>query len=635
MQELLIQLSQDYKSFTNWFNYTFRGDLIIISGVNGSGKSQLFDIIRRKFIQKDTGQSTSLAANIWLNWVYLDPIDIIYRSFKENITAPDLSLASAQNIVNHKNNVFSQYQNNRLDENHPQIWDYKNAAREAKTLLIKHFWESIFWSGTLTQSDVYTGLPDSFIWRTDDIFTNFIWEIFFNYTLKVRDYEAKCCREKKEFDIAQLDMPPRQKLNNLFEYLNISYRFANDYNVEWININKQPELYYIDNMWTIDYSHPRSLRDLSDGEKAIISFTFWSLISLSEYNHKLLLLDEFDATFNPSLTEMFFKVIDKYFVSQGIQTIIITHSSATISLAPDNATFYEIFKPNNSWVRILEVNKDNYNDMKLAHKRFYDQILDSNTRITQLSTELIDQKKNFEDEVKKLISSSHKPLIITEWKSDVKIFQKALLSLNINDLDVIWSDLPQKDEWRWFANLEKLLLLLKTDMQPRKVIGIFDRDSWLPQKLGTEDTIKDFGNNVYAFCIPKPSHRDFDDIQIEHYFSDLDMKKTDSDERRLFLWSEFHQKSGKSIDWIYQTDMKNKCWKSNTIIDQYVYKLDDLQNINSLALSKDDFAEAVSKWIWNFSNIDFSNFTLIFNKIKEIINLPTVENPPKDIQSTE
>ncbi|MDR1832510.1 MAG: ABC transporter ATP-binding protein, partial [Fusobacteriaceae bacterium] len=45
MKKISITLNQDYKSFKNGFHQELEGDLIILSGVNGSGKSQLMNII--------------------------------------------------------------------------------------------------------------------------------------------------------------------------------------------------------------------------------------------------------------------------------------------------------------------------------------------------------------------------------------------------------------------------------------------------------------------------------------------------------------------------------------------------------------------------------------------------------------
>ena len=46
MKKIEIQLNQEYRSFSDGFKTILEGDLVILSGINGSGKTQLFDIIR-------------------------------------------------------------------------------------------------------------------------------------------------------------------------------------------------------------------------------------------------------------------------------------------------------------------------------------------------------------------------------------------------------------------------------------------------------------------------------------------------------------------------------------------------------------------------------------------------------------
>ena len=45
MSRLSIKLNKKHKSFDKDFQYVLEGDLILLSGVNGGGKSQIIDII--------------------------------------------------------------------------------------------------------------------------------------------------------------------------------------------------------------------------------------------------------------------------------------------------------------------------------------------------------------------------------------------------------------------------------------------------------------------------------------------------------------------------------------------------------------------------------------------------------------
>ena len=46
MKKLTIKLNEIYKSFDPGFVQDFSGDLVITSGINGSGKTHLMEIIR-------------------------------------------------------------------------------------------------------------------------------------------------------------------------------------------------------------------------------------------------------------------------------------------------------------------------------------------------------------------------------------------------------------------------------------------------------------------------------------------------------------------------------------------------------------------------------------------------------------
>ena len=211
------------------------------------------------------------------------------------------------------------------------------------------------------------------------------------------------------------------------------------------------------------------------------------------------------------------------------------------------------------------------------------------------------------------------PLVITEGKTDILHIKKAKEKLDLVIPNIEFSNLPISEEGWGAENLKNALLILAKDKQPRKIIGIFDRDisNIIIDIEKKGQTFKNYGNNVYAFCISKPESRTFDEICIEHYFTDEQIKKENTDGRRLFLGTEFYSISGKSTDGNFNTTLKNKAGK-NTIIDEKVYKSTDLQNVNSIALSKNDFADLVSLDNNFIKDFNFENFRMIFNKILEI-----------------
>ncbi len=150
---------------------------------------------------------------------------------------------------------------------------------------------------------------------------------------------------------------------------------------------------------------------MSNGEKSIISLCFASLNGCSERQKKILIFDEFDATLNPSLIKSLYKILKKYFINEGKLIILSTHSPVTISFAPENSTFYEVFKQSKYEKRLLKVDKNDYAELQLANKEFFDKIKNQKERIDSLIG---------------MINSDSDFLIITEGKTDWKYLLKAL-----------------------------------------------------------------------------------------------------------------------------------------------------------------------------------------------------------------
>lgn len=419
MKKLSIKLNQKYRSFELGFACEFEGDLIILSGVNGSGKSQLIDIISQR---DGHNKNQSIPATITLDLIPVTRDKIICRSFKDNVSVPELTHAGTETIASHKNNAWNAYYNYLLNYNDQHLWDYKESCKIATNILIEKYKQQKFNSKQITQTELKDTLPSDFVWKSDDIFTNFIGELFFNYALDVYDAQAKAGREGAIFDGSTLLTPPWKQLNDLFAKLGFEYRFKENYFVQSLQINEQPCLFPVKNDGTIDENEARKLADLSDGEKAIISLSFASLSGVKLEDKKVLLLDEFDANFNPSLTEIFYKIIDQYFITKGILVIIATHSPTTISLAPDIALFYEVFKANaTSSGRVLPVQKDDYSELEIANRSFYTKVSNQAERIVELEH----QKKEMETEIEKWKTQT-KPIIYVEGEIDEIYFNKTI-----------------------------------------------------------------------------------------------------------------------------------------------------------------------------------------------------------------
>lgn len=174
--------------------------------------------------------------------------------------------------------------------------------------------------------------------------------------------------------------------------------------------------------------------------------------------------------------------------------------------------------------------------------------------------------------------------------------------------------------------------------QNRKYIFIGDRDKPETIKIlnSGDETYKSWGNNVFSFCIPIPENRNINDICIEHYYDDNDLKTlilcSDGIKRRLYLSDEFDENG-------ICKDENAKCENTNLfkskgkihILDGsdgkkvYINDISQLKDKESpitcetnLALSKIKFAEAIASKSDQFKNVNLSSFLKIIEILIEI-----------------
>lgn len=609
MTKLSIKLNQKYKSFENGFSYSFEGNLILLSGINGTGKSQLLNIILG---QEGKNSQIKISSNITLNNSLIKIQNIDFRSFKENIAINEITASTSQSFIKSAQNAWNSYNRTRLNPNNKDNFPHLESIINAKNILLENFDELQFNNGQINPEDLKKCLQlNNFIWKAGDVFTNSIGEIFFNHALKVSEEMKNVGRIN--FDASKFEISPWVKLNNLFEELGLQYRFKDNYEIVGVEINEQPKLFALKTDGSLDNNDIRLLSDLSDGEKTIISLCFASLGESSLSSKKLLLLDELDAVLNPSLIQIFFSVVKRYFIDQGIMVIMTTHSPATIGLSPINAKYYEVFKPNVTGNRILEVSRDTYSELQIVNEKFYSKIYDQENRIKVLEGK-IDSTKNF--------------LIITEGKTDWKYFLKALehyhsknefenitqemfykfgsetdVNSNICGTEVI-NELSDSKLNNYLKSLTNSRDIDKTDIGKIRV-GIFDSDT--NTKVTNESTL-----GIFSFKI-EPNG-----ISTEFLFSESEIK-TDLDGRRLFVGEEFEKRTkinlnDSNLTLGGESSNINKAGKK-VIIDTDVYN----RSGENIALPKELFAQAVFDNSIPISGNSYENFRHIFEKISEFI----------------
>lgn len=353
-----------------------------------------------------------------------------------------------------------------------------------------------------------------------------------------------------------------------------------------------------------------SIFNMSSGELALVSI-FCELIKQADRIRKtasnvsgIVLIDEIDKHLHIKLQKDILPKLIGLF--PNVQFIVTSHSPfLSLGLESNNRRTYQIYDLDHGGVSCPPQDTDLFIEV-------YEMIINENDQYEKRYKSLLNK-----------IENDTKPLIITEGASDWKHLQAALYSLGV---------MPNSIEFYTYEDtlgdrtLRQLLKDYARFPQPRKIIGIFDRDNidelkW--DELFQHEYII-CGNNVFAFAIPLVNTEEYgENISIEHYYNRKDLMRSDKNGRRLFLGDEFYP-SGASKDGKYITRCKSIDRKAliNGIVDKKVYDIhNDLPMNNSVALSKNAFAELVLNQDELFKDMDFTEFTKVFDIIQKIIVL--------------
>lgn len=224
------------------------------------------------------------------------------------------------------------------------------------------------------------------------------------------------------------------------------------------------------------------------------------------------------------------------------------------------------------------------------------------------------------EQYKTKFESISRTLIITEGKTDWKHLKNALIKFqNRGDYSNLDLDYLEYSEDLGDSKLENLLKNLAKVPHSNKIIGVFDNDSSIGQ---TYINPVSFGNNVYG-CSIKDTQGFNCPISIEMLYSRDDITRLDKNGRRIYLSDEFTEKSHQlkentSIVCNNKTLIDAQKKRTIKIVDKEVFN----NNENSLALSKEQFAENILNNVDNFANVDIIGFKNIFDVISSIIAMP-------------
>lgn len=296
--------------------------LSIISGLNGSGKSQLLINIKNKL---DQPQHYALTIG-FSQKIKGDQVNFVNSYFMPgDIQAANTGNSSHEEEIN-KNFV-----------------DYARRAGGGNVLYNNVIQEIVDAAGKpleeMTDDEIRYCIPTDLNLRRSNYRGNeFISEMFFRYQSKIDDYKigkfGEDTRNITEEDIYQhLDHPPPwDVINELFDRYGFDFRIMRPRTKSAYG----PLFYLVDNP-----TQRMGFGRLSDGEKIIATLILWSFNSWLGAHTKLFLLDEIDAHLNPSMSKILLHIIREKIIREfGIQVIMTTHSPSTVARARDSELFW-------------------------------------------------------------------------------------------------------------------------------------------------------------------------------------------------------------------------------------------------------------------------------------------------------
>lgn len=355
-----------------------------------------------------------------------------------------------------------------------------------------------------------------------------------------------------------------------------------------------------------------SIFQLSSGELALISMfgeiihqadNLMPNISLNEIKG-IVLVDEIEKHLHITLQKV---ILPKLFtIFPNIQFIVSSHSPfLNMGLAEQLPESHKIFDLNHNGVSCSAYKNELYEEV-------YNMMILENVRYAELY-----------NGIKKKIETLKKTLVITEGKTDIKHILKAKEKLGITDIDF---EIIQKEyQPGGDPDLHKLLEQISHINNTYKIIGIFDRDikSTVDEIEKNGQSFKDYGNNVFAFCIPIPDLRrknNQKEISIEYLYNDNEIHSSvDIENRHLFFGNEFNEAGRGIINPNLMLSMPDGRTKDKIIESLGGQKVTDINGNNILA-TKDNFVEAIKQEKINISDESWNNFKPIFDRIKDILN---------------
>jgi AAA15 family ATPase/GTPase len=397
-----LTFNSPHKSITTLSNIELPR-FVVLTGVNGAGKSHLLEAIEQGFIQVDDIQLNPQSRPVRLfNWSNLVPndsgafatyqitqerqglwneiypqiqnhqaqvqeylrnlrrFDLMRRDVHELVKLTETELLETSNNAEEATQIFQNIQNICQNSIHNVAANFVRNDPNRQRVLDSLKSSNIPILG-FKEDDFYKHFPKN--WIPVDMFQQSFGRLFQEYQVNFLNNRLKKIANEEgdsvsflshlEF-IEQYGEPPWEFVNSILEVANLDFRI------------NQPAKYYEERpsyepvLKDQVRGNQIKFADLSSGEKILMSFALCLYYAedrrqLVDYP-KVLLFDEIDAPLHPSMTQSLLRTIQEVLINRhSIQVIMTTHSPSTVALAPEEA-IYAMSKDDTK--RLQKISKD-------------------------------------------------------------------------------------------------------------------------------------------------------------------------------------------------------------------------------------------------------------------------------------
>jgi energy-coupling factor transporter ATP-binding protein EcfA2 len=290
--------------------------LAVMTGTNGSGKTQLFELLAHKL--SDAPNTSMDGVHVKVSGAGYTAASVAYLPNDWQLTYSAVGLDQLRGA---KEQMWSQVRNR-----HQQGHNLKTRARIARL-------QALAGEADQNPEAFSRRLPDDYSFMLDDAdVTDGIAHVFMGYRSRALELlEQGVPREDTE---RRIGPAPWNLLNDAFSVAGFPYRAVPPTETRLVDV-------YHFQLQSVISSERISPSDLSSGEKMILVIVMWLYRSQHHGQFaRLLLMDEPDAHLHPAMTRQFFDVVHKVLVQRhGVRVLLTTHSPSTVALAPPGSVF--------------------------------------------------------------------------------------------------------------------------------------------------------------------------------------------------------------------------------------------------------------------------------------------------------